>query len=92
MNSMFRAVAALVLLATFALAGEVRTTLALSGLTCMACTPAVTKALKQVEGVRDVSVNDDRTQAVVVTDASVRPQALAEAVQRLGYGAEVVTP
>ena len=31
-------------------------------------------------------------EAVVVTDASVRPQALAEAVQRLGYGAEVVTP
>ncbi len=92
MCSMFRTVAALVVLATPVLAGESRTTLALSGLTCAACPPAVTKALKQVEGVRDVSINDDRTQAVVVADASVRPQALAEAVRRLGYGAEVVTP
>ena len=92
MYSMFRAVAVLVLLATPALAGQARTTLALSGLTCAACPPAVTKALKQVEGVRDVSINDDRTKAVVVADESVRPQALAEAVRRLGYGAQVVTP
>lgn len=48
---------------------------------------AVTKALKQVEGVRDVNVNDDRTQAVVVADESVPPARLVEAVTRLGYGA-----
>jgi len=89
MNHVFRAVAALVLLATAALAGEVRTTLALSGLTCAACSPAVTKVLKQVEGVRDVTVNDDRTKAVVVADESVPPEVLTEAVRRLGYGAEV---
>lgn len=92
MRSMLSVTAALVLLATTVLAGDLHTTLALSGLTCMSCAPAVTKALKHVEGVRDVAINDDRTQAVVVTDASVHPQALAEAVRRLGYGAEVVTP
>ena len=92
MSPMFRAVAALVLLATPALAGEIRTTLALSGLTCAACPPAVTKALRQVEGVRAVRITDDRTQAAVVADERVRPEALAEAVRRLGYGAEVVTP
>ena len=91
MSPMFRAAAAFVLV-TPALAGEVRTTLALSGLTCAACPPAVTKVLKQVEGVRDVRINDDRTQAVVVADERVRPEALANAVRRLGYGAEVVTP
>ena len=92
MYSIPRGLVAVMLLATRVLAGEARTTLALSGLTCAACSPAVTKALTQVEGVRDVSINDDRTTAVVVADESVRPQSLAEAVQRLGYGAEIVTP
>jgi copper chaperone CopZ len=87
---MLRPVAALALLATTALAGEARTILALSGLTCAACVPAVTRALEGVEGVRDVHINDDRTRAVVVGDARVSPQALTEAVRRLGYVAEVV--
>lgn len=52
MHCIARAAAALVLLATVALAGEVRTTLALSGLSCVTCSAAVTKALNQVAGGR----------------------------------------
>ncbi len=76
-----------VLGATTALATDVTRTLTLSGLTCVACSAAVTKALKQVGGVRDVSINDDRTQAVVVADESVPSAALTEAVEKVGYTA-----
>lgn len=68
-------------------AADVQRTLALSGLTCTACSAAVTKALKQVEGVRDVTVNDDRTQAVVVVNESVSPGALVAAVEHAGFKA-----
>ncbi len=78
------------LLGSTVLAAEVRRTLVLTGLTCAACSAAVTKALKQVEGVRNVTVNDERTQAVVVADESVPLAALTQAVEKAGYQATVV--
>lgn len=92
MRSTLCAVIGIVMLASLAIAGEVRTTLALSGLTCAACSAAVTKTLKQVDGVREVTVAQDRSRAVVVTDEGVPADALVQAVARLGYGAHVVTP
>ncbi len=79
----------LVACGTTALAADVQRTLALSGLTCVACAPAVTKALKQITGVRAVSINDDRTRATVVADENVPPAALIEAVEKAGYHATV---
>jgi copper chaperone CopZ len=76
-----------VLCGPVARAADVQRRLALSGLTCTACLAAVTKALKQVTGVRDVTVSADRTQAVVIADEAVPPERLVEAVTRLGYGA-----
>jgi copper chaperone CopZ len=77
---------------TIACAADVQRTLALSGLTCTACSAAVTKALKQVDGVRDVTVNEDRTRAVVVADEAVPEDKLVQAITRLGYGARIATP
>jgi len=73
-------------------AAEAQRTLALSGLTCTACSAAVTKALKQVEGVRDVTVSEDRTRAVLVVDETVPEDTLIAAVRRLGYEARVARP
>ncbi len=70
-------------------AADVQRTLALSGLTCAACSAAVTTALKQVEGVRDVTVSEGRTRAVVVVEESVSPGALVAAVERAGFKAAV---
>ncbi len=92
---MTRSLSVLVLvliLGSTALAAEMRRTLVLSGLTCVACSAAVTKALGQVEGVREVTVNDERTQAVVVVDEAVAPERLVDAVTRLGYGARAAAP
>ena len=72
-----------------AFAADVQRTLALSGLTCAACSAAVTKALKQVEGVRTVSVSEDQRQAVVLVDEAVAPGALVSAVARAGFAATV---
>jgi len=83
------ALALLLVAAGAAHAADVKRTLALSGLTCPACSAAVTKALKGVNGVRDVTVNDERTLAVVVVDESVTPSALVAAVERAGYKATV---
>ncbi len=73
-------------------AADVQRTLALSGLTCTACSAAVTKALKQIEGVRDVTMSEDRTRAVVVANEAVPEDKLIEAVTRLGYEARVARP
>jgi copper chaperone CopZ len=89
---LFSALVLAVILGGAALAAEVRRTLALSGLSCAACSAAVTKALEQVEGVRDVTVSEDRAQAVVVVDEAVLPERLVDAVTRLGYGARVAAP
>lgn len=86
------ALAALLLAGSLAFAGEVKRTLALSGLTCSACSAAVTKALKGIEGVHEVTVSKDRRRAVVVADEQVAPSALVKAVTRLGYGAKIETP
>jgi Cu+-exporting ATPase len=77
------------LMGSAASAVDVQRTLALSGLTCAACSAAVTKALEQVEGVREVRVSEDRAQAVILVEAEVAPQRLVDAVTRLGYGARV---
>lgn len=89
-----RLIAALILLLLGgpAFAADVQRTLTLSGLACTACSAAVTKALKQVEGVRDVTVSEDRTRAVVVADEAVPEDKLIEAVTRLGYEARVARP
>ena len=79
----------LFLIASAGFAADVQRTLTLSGLTCTACSAAVIKALKQTEGVRDVTVSADRTRAVVVTDDAVPEDKLIEAVTRLGYEARV---
>ncbi len=70
-------------------AADVQRKLALSGLSCAACSAAVTKALKEVEGVREVSVSEDQRQAVVLVDESVAPGALVSAVTRAGFAATV---
>jgi len=70
-------------------AADVQRTLALSGLTCAACSAAVTKALKEVEGVRTVSVSEDQRQAVVLVDEAVAPGALVSAVAGAGFAATV---
>ena len=63
------------------------TDLQVTGMTCQHCVHSVTKALKGVAGVRDVSVDLAGGRARVEGEAD--PQALVRAVQEEGYEAKV---
>ncbi len=60
----------------------------ITGMTCSACSARVEKAVRQVEGVAEVSVNLLKNSMSVAFDENgVSPDGIAEAVRRAGYGA-----
>ncbi len=63
------------------------TRILVTGMTCMHCAAAVTKALQRVPGVEGVDVRLADKQAVVQGHAD--PAALVEAIKAEGYGAEL---
>ncbi len=91
MNRMIKGtVASLVLLwPLIALAGDATTTLVIDGMHCALCAPAVTKALKQVNGVKTVDVSLADKRAVVVADDAVKPETLIAAVAKAGFSTTV---
>jgi copper chaperone CopZ len=61
-------------------------TLKVNGMTCGSCVSTVTKALKSVGGVRDVTVSLDRSEARIEFDeGSTSPERLRAAVRQAGY-------
>lgn len=64
-----------------------RYTLLVPDMHCAVCVPAVQKALKQVEGVREVQVSLEEKKAVVVADERVPVDTLVRAVAQAGYSA-----
>lgn len=60
----------------------------LSGMTCASCVSSVENAISGVDGVANVSVNLAERSAIVKGNAS--PDAIVEAVENAGYGAEKV--
>ena len=64
------------------------TQLAIEGMTCAACVARVEKALVAVDGVTEASVNL-ATHSARIT-GSAPPDALADAVEEIGYGASVI--
>ncbi|MEA2118591.1 heavy metal translocating P-type ATPase [Halovibrio sp. HP20-50] len=62
--------------------------LAISGMTCASCVKSVQKALERTEGVDTASVNFGSHSAQVF--GSAEPQALINAVEAVGYGAEPI--
>lgn len=64
------------------------TQLLISGMHCAACVRRVEKALNKVEGVNFSSVNlADQTAFV---EGNVDPQAMVQAVEKMGFGAEIL--
>lgn len=56
----------------------------ITGMTCGGCVDSVKKALEEVKGVVEASVQLDRPQATLVTDRSVRLRTLREKLQAIG--------
>ncbi|MBI5504049.1 MAG: heavy-metal-associated domain-containing protein, partial [Deltaproteobacteria bacterium] len=87
MNSVIKVVAASVvlLLPRVAVAGDATTILGIDGMHCALCAPAVTKALKQIDGVKSVDVSVGEGTAVVVADNAVKSESLIAAVAKAGF-------
>ena len=69
---------------------QIHVVLDIQGMTCDACAVHVTRALKSVPGVVDVTVPGWRSgRAEVVADPSITPDALTRAVGEAGYQARV---
>jgi P-type Cu+ transporter len=67
-------------------------TLPVEGMTCASCVGRVEKALGRAEGVAGASVNLATEQAEVTYDPAVtNPTAVAEAIERAGYGVPTET-
>jgi copper chaperone CopZ len=65
-----------------------QTVLEVTGMTCMHCVSAVTRALQKVPGVERAEVSLDKQQAVVTGKADVA--AMVAAVKAEGYGARAL--
>ena len=69
-----------------------QTELKIDGMTCAGCVASVQNALRQVPGVRAVSVDLPGARATVEHDDGVLPGILAEAVNDAGYDVETPAP
>lgn len=58
------------------------------GMKCQHCVSSVTKALQDIEGVSDVSVNLEAAEATYTADSSVTPSNIKEAISKIGFEPE----
>jgi mercuric ion binding protein len=89
MRRFFMLAAVALLVPAAAPAGEMTIRLEIEGMHCALCGSAVSKALSEVEGVKNVSVSADDKQAVVVADESVTAESLTAAIAGAGFSATV---
>lgn len=63
-------------------------TIPVEGMSCLACTAGVKRALKAINGVIEVEISlGDRVARVEYVEGKVSPEQLASAINRLGYRA-----
>ncbi|WP_342590974.1 heavy metal translocating P-type ATPase [Proteiniclasticum aestuarii] len=60
-----------------------------TGMTCSACTAAVEKSVKKLEGITSVNVSLMTNSMTIAYDSDVPEEAVIEAVKKAGYGAQV---
>ena len=58
-----------------------------TGMTCSACSAHVDKAVRRLDGVRDVNVNLLGGSMTVDWDGALTPEQIVSAVEKAGYGA-----
>jgi copper chaperone CopZ len=61
------------------------------GMTCALCGKAIDRALREIEGVHSVAVNQKAERVTVITDGSIAPERLEQAIESAGsYKAELI--
>jgi len=72
------------------LAEEEEVVIHIEGMTCSACANGIAASLRRVEGVVEAEVSIDPPEAHIQFDPSeTSPEALVEAIEDLGYQAEI---
>ena len=61
----------------------------ITGMSCAACSARVDKAVRRLDGVREVSVNLLTNSMLVSYEAPLSPEAICAAVEQAGYGASL---
>jgi len=81
---------AILISARHALAKEATTVLRVSGMTCSSCPITIRRRLLKIKGVHKAVVKmKTATATVTYEDTEARPSAIAGAITKLGYPAEV---
>jgi copper chaperone len=57
----------------------------IKGLSCNHCVMAATKALKEIEGLEDISVNLEKAEATFKETKPVDPNLIKEKIKQAGY-------
>lgn len=61
------------------------TTVGIKGMSCKHCVMAVTKALKEIDGITDARVDLDKAQATIEHDTPLDMARLKEHIEKAGY-------
>lgn len=64
---------------------SMKTKIYIDGMTCVVCSQAVTKALKKIDGVVDVSVNFSSGLAIIQSEKEIPQKVLKDAIKKAGY-------
>ena len=70
--------------------GPYRVTLSVGGMTCSACSTAVTNTLSELPGITDVSVSLISNSAAVIIDDKKRSDSIINAVEDCGFEVQIV--
>ena len=65
--------------------------LAVGGMTCVACSRAITDALSELEGVSDISVNQVGKSASAVVTAADLVESITTVIEDIGYECKVIS-
>jgi len=57
----------------------------IKGMSCNHCVMAVTKALKEIEGLEDIAVNLEKAEATFTETKPVDPTLIKEKIKKAGY-------
>lgn len=61
------------------------TTVKIKGMSCQHCVMAVTKTLKEIEGIEDLTVNLEKGEAVFTEVKPVDQEQVKERIKKAGY-------
>jgi copper chaperone CopZ len=70
--------------ATTAQASDQTRSYDVKGMTCALCPKAIQKSLRSVEGVKDVSIDEDSGRVTIIATSDVEPSSLKSAIESAG--------